>query len=88
MDTESDPKISLEQSGKRMGFRQLSEGETKMIERIREKGRELEQLVAAVGNQAPELVWHGDPRWTAIGKTHLQEGLMALVRAVTKPDFF
>ena len=29
-----------------------------------------------------------DQRWVAIGTTHLQEGLMALTRAVAKPTFF
>ena len=27
-------------------------------------------------------------RWTAIAKTHLQQGFMALTRAIAKPDFF
>ena len=27
-------------------------------------------------------------RWTAIGTTHFQEGLMALTRAVAQPTFF
>ncbi|WP_423815292.1 DUF7681 family protein, partial [Pseudomonas viridiflava] len=27
-------------------------------------------------------------RWIAIGKTHLQQGLMCLTRAVAKPEFF
>lgn len=29
-----------------------------------------------------------DQRWVSIGATHLQEGFMALTRAVAKPDFF
>jgi hypothetical protein len=29
-----------------------------------------------------------DQRWISIGATHLQEGLMALTRGVTKPEFF
>lgn len=29
-----------------------------------------------------------DGRWVAIGKTHLQQGLMALRRAVERPDTF
>lgn len=27
-------------------------------------------------------------RWTGIGKTHVQQGLMALTRAVARPNFF
>lgn len=29
-----------------------------------------------------------DPRWLAIGQTHLQQGLMAVTRAIARPDFF
>ena len=29
-----------------------------------------------------------DQRWVAIGTTHLQQGFMALKRAVTQPDNF
>jgi hypothetical protein len=29
-----------------------------------------------------------DLRWLAIARTHLQEGTMAAVRAVAKPEFF
>ena len=29
-----------------------------------------------------------DPRWVAIGRTHLQEGLMALKRSVENPQSF
>ena len=29
-----------------------------------------------------------DPRWMNIGKSQLQQGIMAVKRAVAKPDFF
>ena len=29
-----------------------------------------------------------DTRWLEIGKTNIQQGLMAVTRAITKPDFF
>ena len=35
-----------------------------------------------------ELNVYTDPRWLAIGKTHLQTGAMCLKRAVSKPDDF
>lgn len=37
--------------------------------------------------EAEGAVWT-DPRWTAIAQTHLQQGLMALTRAVARPSFF
>jgi len=27
-----------------------------------------------------------DPRWLAIGKTHIEQGFMALVRSIAKPE--
>ena len=29
-----------------------------------------------------------DPRWLAIGRTHLQEGFMAAIRSIAKPTTF
>jgi hypothetical protein len=29
-----------------------------------------------------------DPRWLAIGKTDLQKGFMAVIRAIAKPETF
>ena len=29
-----------------------------------------------------------DTRWIAIGRTHLQQGFMAVVRGIAKPDSF
>ena len=42
---------------------------------------------AGLALDAEGAVWT-DPRWTAIAQTHLQQGLMALTRAVARPAFF
>lgn len=64
------------------GYRELSQGEIDLMNRIKAIGPVLEDLV-------DDLVVAGaDPRWVSIGKTSLQQGLMALTRAVAKPETF
>lgn len=78
------------------GYRELNQDEIDLMNEIKEKGVELGALidkVAAVNATAHEA---GDSapyasdayRWSGIAKTHLQQGLMALTRAVAKPEFF
>lgn len=63
--------------------RELTPDEVRAFEQV-EKFRELTKTF--FGNVV-ELS-SADPRWAAIAKTHFQEGLMALTRAITKPDTF
>ena len=64
------------------GYRELSQQEIDLMNRIKAFGPELELLISDLGRA------EADGRWVAIGRTHLQEGLMALTRAVAKPSFF
>jgi hypothetical protein len=66
------------------GYRELSKAEIDLMNTIKEHGPDLEDLIAELESN-DEVV---DQRWVAIGKTHLQQGLMALTRAVAKPEFF
>lgn len=43
--------------------------------------------VAQAGEQL-RLDWAEPERWAAIGRTHFQEGLMALTRAIAQPGSF
>lgn len=76
------------------GYRELSQAEIDLMNEIKVKGAELGELVKKLEeNQARITAEHGtgdaEPfRWIAIGKTNLQQGLMALTRAVAKPEFF
>ena len=65
------------------GYRELSQDEIDAMNAVKLLGVE-------IGNQISALQVDGniDQRWVAIGKTQLQQGLMALTRAVAKPDFF
>lgn len=65
------------------GYRELSQEEIDLMNEIKQKGVELGDLVATL--RAGEQF---DQRWVSIGATDLQTGLMALTRAVAKPEFF
>lgn len=76
------------------GYRELSQAEIDLMNRIKEKGAELQELLSETHQHLDAVNKEfGTPdaehrRWCAIAKTHFQEGLMALTRAVAKPDFF
>jgi hypothetical protein len=65
------------------GYRNLSDGEIQDINSIKAMGEQLGFLIERL--QELNTV---DQRWVAIGKTHLQEGMMALTRAIAKPESF
>lgn len=76
------------------GYRDLSQGEIDLMNEIKAKGEELQQLIDKVkGNivQTNNEYGTGDAehfRWVSIARTHLQQGLMALTRAAAKPTSF
>jgi hypothetical protein len=65
------------------GYRELTQEEIDMMNQIKDKGRQLGELIEQMRTRSMY-----DQRWVSIGATHLQEGLMALTRAVAKPTFF
>ena len=65
------------------GYRELSADEIALMNRIKQKGLELEALVRQL-RESPGL----DQRWISIGATDLQTGLMALTRGVAQPASF
>lgn len=79
------------------GYRDLSQEEIDLMNEIKGKGVELGELVAKLlkmnefdytkGEFPTAQNWETD-RWIGIGRDHLQQGLMALTRAVAKPEFF
>ena len=72
-----------QQHTKITGYRDLSQAEIDLMNKIKAKGVELGELVA-------ELRSHKalDQRWISIGTTDLQTGLMALTRGVAQPTSF
>lgn len=65
------------------GYRKLSEAETALI-------NEIKRFAIGLGDMVAELMTNPDTdkRWVSIGATHLQQGLMAVTRAVAKPTTF
>lgn len=89
------------------GYRQLTEEEIALINRIKNEGIDLDALIEVTGKhlseQADEALRRsrlGDTaetsriddaqpyKWVAIARTHFQQGLMALTRAVAQPRGF
>jgi hypothetical protein len=77
------------------GYRELTEEEIAVMNEIKEKGAEFEELIQRLyQGLGTRLVGYVDSneleseRWINLGKDHIQQGLMALTRAVARPDFF
>ena len=68
----------------------MDQGEIDLMNEIKEMGVRMHALHSKLLAIEPtEQSRNGESyRWTALGKTHLQQGLMAWTRAVAKPEFF
>jgi hypothetical protein len=65
------------------GYRELTPEEIALINDIKQNGNELGALLDLLEQN------HAiDKRWLAIARTDLQRGLMALVRAIARPQGF
>jgi len=65
------------------GYRDLSEDEIVQMNTIKELGEDLGRMCDVLSKENAV-----DQRWVSIGRTHLQQGIMALVRAIAKPESF
>lgn len=75
------------------GYRELNQDEIDLINEIKSQGESLQGLIDTlttmnIDSREQTLQVLESKKWVAIGEAHLQQGLMALVRAVSKPDFF
>lgn len=80
------------------GYRELNQAEIDLMNEIKAEGVRIEALLVKQeeadfnpqddGDAPDEAAVREASRWRAIAKTHLQQGLMALTRAVAKPSFF
>lgn len=89
METFAQPKV--------IGYRQLNEAEAAEMNRIKAQGEALRALIDDLSKLAtnpegafdrPDGTATVDLRWLSIGRTHLQQGIMALVRAIAQPTSF
>lgn len=65
------------------GYRELSQSEIDLMNEVKEQGKVLDALITQMTHD-DEV----DRRWLEIGTTNLQLGLMALTRAIAKPNSF
>lgn len=65
-------------------IQERTRGEVALINNITAVGNDVGDLVAAMEGADTGF----DQRWVAIAKTQLQQGFMALTRAVAKPESF
>lgn len=72
------------------GYRELTQPEIDLMNQVKEQGLALEGIINKLNTLHTDSGRALDPdmRWVGIGKTHLQQGLMALTRSIAKPDFF
>jgi len=87
-----------DQHEKITGYRDLSQKEIDLMNKIKQKGIELQELiyecrgvdveVGKTGEAEHDEVLDEASRWRSIAKTQLQQGLMALTRSVAKPTTF
>lgn len=75
------------------GYRDLTQQEIDAMNEIKAVGVQVGELcekLASLAAKPGQPITPGqlDGRWVAIGKTHLQEGFMALTRAVAQPTSF
>jgi hypothetical protein len=65
------------------GYRDLSEAEIALINRVKAKAKEVGELLDEIQPHAAT-----DLRWISIGRTDLQQGFMAVIRAIARPEGF
>lgn len=61
----------------------MDDSEVELINSLKLMGDAMGKVIRTM-----ELDPSVDQRWVAIGKTHIQQGMMALVRSVAKPEGF
>lgn len=74
-----------------VGYRTLSEDEVNAVNYVKESvGGILTKMFSDLDDvsRSENTEMALDLRWVAIARTHFQQGLMAYVRAITKPEGF
>lgn len=65
------------------GYRDLSQEEVDAMNRVKAKAEEVGRLIDEL-----QSTYSIDHRWMNIGKTDLQTGFMAVIRAIARPTSF
>ena len=64
------------------GYRELNRDEINYVNELKKSERLLLGRLEELQIDCPEF----DGRWLAIGITHLEQGFMAAIRSITRPD--
>jgi len=71
------------------GYRDLTREEIDLMNKVKQKGVELGELIQEIEIYSSQTGGHAiDMRWLDIGRTDLQTGTMALVRSIARPTTF
>lgn len=81
-----DQEETVENQLKITGYRDLSAQEIEVVNEVKRLSQRVGDLVDGLARNPDGL--DIDARWVSVGKTHLQQGFMALVRSVTRPTSF
>lgn len=65
------------------GYRDLSQLEIDQMNKVKELGMEMEEVIEDV-----MALSDSDKRWVNIARTDFQKGIMALVRSIARPESF
>lgn len=65
------------------GYRELNEEEVANMNVVKQWGKDMGDVIDIMRKSESH-----DQRWVSIGATDIQKGLMALTRAIAKPEFF
>jgi len=68
------------------GYRELTQDEIDLMNLVKETAATVGRLVELM--RRPDHEHEIDQRWVAIGATDLQQGFMALNRAIARPESF
>lgn len=70
-------------------YKELTPEQIELMNTIKNQGQALSVLIKMVERETLKSPGSEEQdRWINIGKDHLQQGLMALTRAVANPEFF
>lgn len=71
------------------GYRDLTQEEIDLMNEAKELSVKVGELVFKLAASDAVPTEDGiDQRWLAIGKTHLQQGFMAVIRSIARPTTF
>lgn len=73
----------MEQYEKIEGYRKLTDEEISLMNRVKKHAEEVRKCLDML--ESADSI---DKRWIAIGRTNLQQGFMAVIRAIARPTTF